>query len=129
MSTSHKWAEQLKQTAEYLLARADIELGTTPTLFIPCWTREDLTQRVRTFLPGDKKIDDYDVSFHPTNTVLKIYASRKVACRLVKPAEYECAPLLLPEEEKQLDAPIPIDAPGAQAIRFDLRREREGKQE
>lgn len=128
MSTSHDWARDLQRTAEFLLSKPEVDLsGDIPRSRARYWGGEDkvnFLKFVRAAVPGRKVIGEYSVEFRPTGANLEIAISRETVCRKVQDVKYECEPLLSPEEDAELEAPIPIDAPLAQAIRHDQQLER-----
>jgi hypothetical protein len=124
MATTHDWAKQLQDTANYLLNRPAVELGDTELITtLPFYGEEQkkiFLDLVRGTLPGEKRYNTYSVLFLPRGVNLKLQINRDAVCRRVQEIKYECEPLLSPEEDAQMeDTSIPIDAPGAQAIRHD----------
>jgi hypothetical protein len=132
MSTSHDWARDLIKTGEFLLSRTEVEIGEIPPTRGWFFSgKEKFLGMVRATFPGKKKMDDSYVNFYPTGANLEFTVSRSLVCRKLEVTpQWECAPLLSPEEDAEMEdtpatAPIDIDAPLSQAIRHDQQLERE----
>jgi hypothetical protein len=96
---THEYAEKLKAAAEFLASRENVELG---TLYIPIffYDRQPFVDAVRAFGPGDKAFTDSELGFIPKAPCdfFKLYIPRNRVCKLVRPAEYDCEPILSDEE-------------------------------
>src|SRR6266852_4281093 len=120
MITTHDWARELQQTAEFLLSRDAVEIPKIPET--RGWffsEKEVFLNLVRALKPGKKDVSDSYVDFLPHGAHIQLTVNRSLVCRRLNP-EYECEPLLSRAEEAELEEPIPIDDPHAQAIRHDL---------
>ena len=98
---SHEYAEKLKAAAEFLLAREDVEFVDRPP-FIPIsfYDKEKFIAAVRVFGSGEKKwtYDELQFTPHGAAEIFRLYIARNTVCRLVRPAEYDCDPILSDEE-------------------------------
>jgi hypothetical protein len=105
MSTSHDWARQMQQTAEYLLSRPEVEIGRTiPSTYISFYgDKKKFIDLVRATVPGRKSMDQWNVAFIPSGAPIHISINRDAVCRKVQEVKYECEPLLSPEEEAQME--------------------------
>lgn len=107
--TSHEYANALKDLADEILSRPDFQLGWTNneiSLGVSA-DREEILAFAKNLHPLRKEYTDSEIvlRFGAGAVVARISGSRKSVCRLVKPAqpaEYECDPLLTPEEEAAL---------------------------
>lgn len=108
MSTTHDWARELQQTAEFLLSKTEVEIGRLPksqALFFS--DKEPFLNLVRALKPGRKKIDEWYVKFQPAGSeFLELSVNRDLVCRRLNP-EYECEPLLSPQEDAEMETASP----------------------
>lgn len=102
--TTHDWARQLHETAEFLLSRPEVEIGRSlPVSYLSFYgDKVPFLAVVRATLPGKKEIDQWNVNFHPKGVRLQININRDAVCRKVQDVKYECEPLLSQEEEGQM---------------------------
>jgi hypothetical protein len=105
---SHQYAELLKQRAEYLLNKDAFELPTYTSEKESFWymwesDKPKFLDGVRALGAGEKKTSDEYVEFWPYNAPVRLKINRSVVCKLVKPAEYDCVPLLSQIEEAELE--------------------------
>lgn len=105
--TSHDYARELKRVADCLERREEFDLPDYLDEVALKLSYFDDKKRflaaVRALGTGTKGPDKYitnDYIFTPAFGGLRIQAERNTVCRLVRPAEYECEPLLSPEEEQ-----------------------------
>ena len=123
MSTTHDWARELHQTAEFLLSREAVEIPKIPET--RGWffsEKEVFLNLVRALKPGKKEMSTSYVDFFPAGAHIQLTINRDLVCRRLNP-EYECEPLLSQAEEQELEESVSIDAPLAQAIRHDQLQE------
>jgi hypothetical protein len=104
MSTTHDWARDLQRTAEFLLSREAIEIGVIPETRGWFWSeKQPFIALVRATMPGRKETSNDYISFIPAGANLQFTINRSVVCRRLNP-EYECEPLLSPEEDAEMEA-------------------------
>jgi hypothetical protein len=104
MSTSHEWAKELHETADFLLSKPEVEIGKIPET--RGWffnEKEVFLNLVRATKPGRKEMSENYVDFYPTGAHLQLTISRNLVCRRINP-EWECEPLLSQEEDASLEA-------------------------
>ena len=107
--TSHQYAKQLHEIAAFLESRPVFEM---PTYTSAAWDRIQFFSDKEKFIAAGRAIGSFAKSFDrhdlilmhtlPSGAHIDLVAARNLVCRLVKEAEYECEPLLTPEEEKSL---------------------------
>jgi len=123
MSTTHDWARELQQTAEFLLSREAVQLSKIPETRAWLFSEKEVfLNLVRALKPGKKEMDTSLVNFFPAGAHIQLTINRDLVCRRLNP-EYECEPLLTQAEEQELEKPVSIDAPLAQAIRHNQLQE------
>lgn len=104
MSTSHDWARELQKTAEFLLSKNEVEMGSLPkTKFYQYSNKEVFVKLVRALKPGKKVTGNYSVDFFPSGANIELSINRDLVCRKITP-EYECVPLLSQEEDAEMEA-------------------------
>jgi hypothetical protein len=106
-SNSHEYARRLQELAEFLLSRESFVLPYfEPTSYhhFRYYEKEPFIAAVKALGSGKKKITDGEIEFvvERPGAHIGIEAPRNLLCRLIRPAEYDCDPLLSPEEEKSL---------------------------
>lgn len=106
-STSHDYARRLQELAAFLLSRDSFVLPySEPTSYhhFHYYEKEPFVAAVRALGSGKKKITETGIEFivTPPGSHISLEAPRNLLCRLIRPAEYDCDPLLSPEEEKSL---------------------------
>jgi hypothetical protein len=102
---SHEYAEKLKAAAEALLAREDVEfVGRPPFIPISFYEKEPFIAAVRVLGSGEKKWTHDELQFTPYGAmeIFRLYIARNTVCRLVRPAEYDCEPILSETEAAAL---------------------------
>jgi hypothetical protein len=104
--TSHDYARGLQAMAEYLLARDAFNVGSYGHghHYFRMSEKEPFVSAVKALGNGKKNFTEDEINFRvelPYGTI-SVDAPRNVVCRLIRAAEYECDPLLSPEEEKKL---------------------------
>jgi len=107
--TSYEYAEKLKQQAEFLLARPEFPMpkyedGKRGLWYMWESSKPAFLAAVKALGPGKKELTDEYVKFFPTDGPIHVYIDRKVVCKLVRPAEYDCESLLSQAEEQTLEA-------------------------
>lgn len=105
--TSHDYAKRLREAADFLESRPCFVVPDFDRRVFVCFNyyeREQIIAAVRALGTGKKNFTDDDISFEVVLPCAKIIvnAPRLKVCRLIRPAEYECDPLLSPDEEKEL---------------------------
>lgn len=105
--TSHDYAKRLREAADFLESRPSFAVPDFDKRLFAHFNysdKEPFVAAVRALGTGTKTFDDDEISFAIDAPFAKIIvaARRTVACRLIRPAEYECDPLLSPDEEKEL---------------------------
>lgn len=107
---SHEYANKLREAAEFLLSKGDVELDYGPHMYVSMSGRkEDFLAAVKAFGPGEKKYDPDGnaypyVYFTPTGQFFTLSINRDSVCRKVQDVKWECEPLLSAEEEAQVGA-------------------------
>lgn len=106
MSTSHEWAKKLRETAEKLASCPEVHLSSLARASIYFWNgdKEKFLAAVRALKPGRKIIEKDYVRFIPDGTILELYIDRNAVCHKVQEAQYECEPLLSPQEDAEMEA-------------------------
>ena len=104
---SHEYAEKLKAAAEFLLARENVQIEKDreqPYIPLFYWNKESFIAAVRAVGPGVKKWTDDELRFTPNGPcgIFTLIVQRHTVCRLVRPAEYDCEPILSEEEAATL---------------------------
>jgi hypothetical protein len=108
---SHEFAERLKKTAEFLLSKPDIRLGWRdgyqPVAFVSFMSeKEAFISAARAMGAGDKRYDQYDLTFIPAGApLLRFTVARNAVCRKVQEEKWECEALLSNEEVEQIGQP------------------------
>ena len=107
VSISHDYARNLQKFAEFLLSRESFPLPYhEPTSFhyFNYHDKESFVAAVKSLGSGKKKITDDKIEFviETSGAHLSVEAPRNLLCRLIRPAEFECDPLLSADEEKTL---------------------------
>lgn len=107
--TSHEYAAQLHEIAAFIESRPVFEM---PDYTTKAWDRIQFFSDKDKFLAAGRAIGSFTKEFDrddillihalPSGAHIDLVAARNLVCRLVKEAEYECEPLLTPEEEKSL---------------------------
>ena len=108
---SHEYAAKLKQAAEFLLSKDDVELDSGPRVFVPMsgGGKENFLAAVRAFGAG-KKDFDFPLSafpymyFTPTGQIITLSINRDAVCRKVQDVKWECEPLLSQDEMDAIGA-------------------------
>lgn len=106
---SHEYAAKLKQLADFLLSRPVFDTDWTYVrMGCPYWSKkESFLGAVKALSPGKKEYTDHEVTFEPVigdpRIKISLSVARNAVCVLVRPAEYDCDPLLKPDEEKVLE--------------------------
>jgi hypothetical protein len=105
--TSHDLARNLQRTAEWLLAHQAFRIENFDALayeWISFHDKEMFLDAVKAVGAGRKEFTPETICFRVDipGGQIKLSAPRNLVCRLIRPAEYDCDPLLSPEEEKQL---------------------------
>lgn len=105
--TSHDLAHSLEQTAAWLLSRDPFpveDFDADTWIYLSFKEKDTFVAAVKAVGTGKKEVDNYYIQFKVDvpGGKIKLSAPRDTVCRLIRPAEYECDPLLSPEEEKNL---------------------------
>lgn len=106
--TSHEYAFQLQQLVELLLARNPFDIPDyvkRATVSLRYFDKAPFIESVRSVGNMHKEFDDEYLTCIATEKAggeLRVYIQRNQVCTLVRPAEYDCIPLLSTEEESQL---------------------------
>ena len=99
---SHEYAGYLKELAEFLLSKPNFKTDLEKAyLFIHVYKREELVAAVKALGAGTKEFKNDDFHFKATTSehlFVRVDAPRNIVCRMVKPAEYDCEPILTPDE-------------------------------
>ena len=99
---SHDLAKKLRETADTLESRPDVDLGNSRFQVSFYGEKEKFLNAVRALKPGAKKMDESYVNFEPKGTILNLYINRDSICRRITP-QYECEPLLSPSEDEEME--------------------------
>ena len=106
MATTHEIACHLKQLADDLLARPEYETNRVCDVIYLGYSslKHDFLQFATHLQPCRKEFSDaeFRLSFGSGPTKLVLFGPRETVCRLVRPAEYDCVPLLSDEELMQI---------------------------
>jgi len=104
--TSHEFAVEIQEAADYLLSRPEFDVATRRTTLYLGWyydEKEKFLAAVKALGPGKKKYTSSDVEYHVKQGAdIQISVNRSTVCRKVQEEMWECEPLLSPEEEAQL---------------------------
>lgn len=118
MSTSHDWARDLQRTAEFLLSKDAVTIKEIPESRAWLWGDKDIfIALVRATKPGRKDTSNSNIDFTPTGANLRFTINRDLFCRRLNP-EYECEPLLSPDEDAEMESDAgaaSMDATAAQS--------------
>jgi hypothetical protein len=105
---SHKYAEELKAVAAFLLSKPDVPVGYSedhvPSIYLSYSSdKERFLEAARAFGSGQKSYDEWNLNFTPKGCLLlKMMVSRSAVCRKVQEEKWECEPLLSDEEESSI---------------------------
>lgn len=105
--TSHDYAHFLQHAAEIFLSREAFQIPAHYDYSFNYFrfdNKDEFVAAVKALGPGKKVFSDDNIEFkiQEPHVSIIVEAPRKLLCRLIRPAEYECDPLLSPDEEKQL---------------------------
>jgi hypothetical protein len=105
--TSHEYAKLLQERAEYLLGKPEFNVPKYTGGIESMWymwdsDKPDFLAAVVALGSGDKKVTNEYVEFHPKDAPVYVKINKSAVCKLVKPAEYDCIPLLSQVEEEQV---------------------------
>jgi hypothetical protein len=112
--TSHEYALKMQRVAQFLLSRPEFTLPNYVDKFDDYLNyfsdKEKFIAAVRAVGPGTKEVDGNYSTFVPGMDIgearLGIRANRDAVCKKVQDEIWECEPLLSPEEEAQVGAPM-----------------------
>lgn len=105
--TSHDLALNLQKTAVWLLSKESFPLSEFDAhsyQYLSFTKKEEFLAAVKAVGSGKKKFSDTEITFEVEAPwgIVKLTARRETVCRLIRPAEYDCASFLSPEEEAAL---------------------------
>lgn len=101
---SHEYAVKLKEAAEFLLSKDELELDSGPLVSVWFWNKEQFIAVVKALGSGEKEVTERDVAFVPLGTCLRMVAPRNLVCRKVQEEKWECEPLLSQDEMDSIGA-------------------------
>lgn len=102
---SHEYAKRLHEIAEFLESRPEFETPMGVHLYQYSSSKAPFLAAAKALGNVTKEYRGDDLRISPAAFPEMIFAvPRSVVCRLVKPAEYDCEPLLSQEEEASLSA-------------------------
>lgn len=108
---SHEYAQKLHEIAEFLESRTEFETNTKPRESFYFWfNKEDFLAAVKSLGSGKKVFSGSDLRYEVSGAPISVVISRDKVCRKVRDEEWECEPLLSPQEEETL-TPIGEDIP------------------
>ncbi len=101
---SHLYANKMKEIADFLLSRPEFETAHACTIYQWYWSKkDDFLGAVKALGAGKKEWKTDDLYFVPEGCPeITTVVQRSAICRLVRPAEYDCEPLLSQEEEASI---------------------------
>jgi hypothetical protein len=112
-TTAHEIANKLREIADRFDAQPELQLESASLHFHPYGKQHFLNTVSLMPRPFKKSVpswDDESIQIEHENDAVKVYATakRKLACRLITPAQpavYDCDPLLSQAEEDALSEP------------------------
>lgn len=108
---SHEYAQKLHEIATFLESKPEFETGATPRLSFYFWfDKENFLAAVRALGSGKKVFSGSDFRYEVSAAPISAVISRDKVCRKVRDEEWECEPLLSPQEEETL-TPVGEDIP------------------
>ena len=103
-------AKELRRLADALDKEPETELKKATVYFLQSYgdTAKEMFLSVARLMPRpyDKKFEDREIRIGYDTEALSVFATvnRNEVCTIVKPAVYDCVPLLTREEEAEIEA-------------------------
>ena len=104
---TREYAQQLRAHAEELDGLPEFEV---PGYFVHTFEdlryyvdRKEFVSAVRALAPGVKQIVEDKMYFRPKNATFSLCIDRSQVCKMVKPAQWDCEPLLSDDEMVTVD--------------------------
>lgn len=111
--TSHDYAKKLRALAERLESAPVFDAPNYQENYVAKYgvehfgyndDKQGFLSAVRAMGSGRKVINGDNLDFFAADEMLRLSIYRTAVCKLIRPAEYDCPPLLSEDEERQVTA-------------------------
>lgn len=101
MKSSHEYARAMLATAEYILARPDVDFDVEHRIYLHFWNKEQFINAAKAMGTCKKEFASDELVLKIEGAPIEIRAPRNLVCRKIQEAKFVCEPLM---SDRELEA-------------------------